>query len=94
MKPQQHFDSNGEEQIHLYHIAAGGIAGRGITSHDGLGADACSGRMGFAASGSPPLHMKFKSNYIDVQEGGTQLTLKELASAMVKINSSRPSTFI
>jgi hypothetical protein len=37
--------------------------------------------------------MKFKA-IIDVQEGGTQLTLKELASAMVKINSSRPSTFI
>jgi enoyl-[acyl-carrier protein] reductase II len=44
-----------------------------------LGADAVQVGSRFAASVESSAHEKFKKTIIDVQEGGTQLTLKELA---------------
>jgi enoyl-[acyl-carrier protein] reductase II len=69
-----------KEQIHIPIIAAGGIAtGRGMLSAMVLGADAVQVGSRFAASVESSAHEKFKKTIIDVQEGGTQLTLKELA---------------
>ena len=61
-------------------IAAGGIAtGRGMLAAMVLGADGVQMGSRFAASVESSSHENFKKTILDVEEGGTQLTLKELA---------------
>ena len=61
-------------------IAAGGIAtGRGMLAAMVLGADAVQMGSRFAASIESSSHENFKKTILEVEEGGTQLTLKELA---------------
>jgi len=61
-------------------IAAGGIAtGRGMLAAMVLGADAVQMGSRFAASLESSSHENFKKTILEVEEGGTQLTLKELA---------------
>jgi enoyl-[acyl-carrier protein] reductase II len=69
-----------KENITIPLIAAGGIAtGRGMLAAMVLGADAVQMGSRFAASVESSAHEDFKQTVIQVQEGGTQLTLKELA---------------
>lgn len=69
-----------KEQIQIPVIAAGGIAdGRGMLAAMVLGADGVQVGSRFAASAESSAHENFKKTIIEVQEGGTQLTLKELA---------------
>ena len=61
-------------------IAAGGIAtGRGMLAAMVLGADGVQMGSRFAASVESSSHENFKKTILEVEEGGTQLTLKELA---------------
>jgi enoyl-[acyl-carrier protein] reductase II len=61
-------------------IAAGGIAtGRGMLAAMVLGADGVQVGSRFAASVESSAHNNFKETIVKVQEGDTQLTLKELA---------------
>jgi len=61
-------------------IAAGGIAtGRGMLAAMVLGADGVQVGSRFAASVESSAHDNFKKTIVDVKEGDTQLTLKELA---------------
>ena len=61
-------------------IAAGGIAtGRGMLAVMSLGADGVQVGSRFAASVESSAHANFKETILKVNEGGTQLTLKELA---------------
>jgi enoyl-[acyl-carrier protein] reductase II len=69
-----------KEQIQIPLIAAGGIAtGRGMLAAMVLGADAVQMGSRFAASFESSAHDNFKNTIVDVKEGDTQLTLKELA---------------
>jgi enoyl-[acyl-carrier protein] reductase II len=69
-----------KDKISIPLIAAGGIAtGRGMLATMILGADGVQVGSRFAASLESSSHANFKQTIIDVQEGGTQLTLKELA---------------
>ncbi|ENA1813686.1 nitronate monooxygenase [Flavobacterium psychrophilum] len=69
-----------KEQISIPLIAAGGIAtGRGMLAVMVLGANGVQVGSRFAASTESSCHDDFKKTIIDVKEGGTQLTLKELA---------------
>jgi len=69
-----------KEQIKIPIIAAGGIAtGRGMLAVMILGADGVQVGSRFAASIESSAHENFKKTILDVKEGGTQLTLKELA---------------
>jgi enoyl-[acyl-carrier protein] reductase II len=69
-----------KEQIQIPVIAAGGIAnGRGMLAAMVLGADGVQVGSRFAASMESSAHANFKKTIVDCQEGGTQLTLKELA---------------
>ncbi|WP_395047591.1 NAD(P)H-dependent flavin oxidoreductase [Flavobacterium sp.] len=69
-----------KEQISIPLIAAGGIAtGRGMLAVMVLGADAVQVGSRFAASTESSSHDNFKKTIIEIEEGGTQLTLKELA---------------
>ena len=69
-----------KEQIQIPVIAAGGIAnGRGMLAAMVLGADGVQVGSRFAASIESSAHENFKKTILEVQEGGTQLTLKELA---------------
>lgn len=69
-----------KNKISIPLIAAGGIAtGRGMLAAMTLGADGVQVGSRFAASLESSAHDNFKKTIIDVQEGGTQLTLKELA---------------
>jgi enoyl-[acyl-carrier protein] reductase II len=69
-----------KEQISIPLIAAGGIAtGRGMLAVMVLGADGVQVGSRFAASTESSSHDNFKKTIIEVEEGGTQLTLKELA---------------
>lgn len=69
-----------KEQVQIPIIAAGGIAdGRGMLAAMVLGADGVQVGTRFAASLESSAHENFKKTIIEVQEGGTQLTLKELA---------------
>ena len=69
-----------KEQIKIPIIAAGGIAtGRGMLAVMILGADGVQVGSRFAASFESSAHENFKKTILDVKEGGTQLTLKELA---------------
>ncbi len=61
-------------------IAAGGIAtGKGMLAAMVLGADGVQLGSRFAASEESSAHDNFKQTIITVAEGGTQVTLKELA---------------
>ena len=61
-------------------IAAGGIAtGRGMLATMVLGADGVQVGSRFVASEESSAHQKFKNVVVNVQDGDTQLTLKELA---------------
>jgi enoyl-[acyl-carrier protein] reductase II len=69
-----------KEQITIPLIAAGGIAtGRGMLAAMVLGADGVQMGSRFAASHESSAHENFKQSIINVKEGDTQLTLKELA---------------
>lgn len=69
-----------KEQISIPLIAAGGIAtGRGMLAAMVLGADGVQMGSRFAASFESSAHENFKQTIINVKEGDTQLTLKELA---------------
>lgn len=68
------------QQIQIPLIAAGGIAtGRGMLAAMVLGADGVQLGSRFAASEESSAHNNFKQMIVNVQEGDTQLTLKELA---------------
>ena len=61
-------------------IAAGGIGnGRGMLAAIVLGADGVQIGSRFAASKESSAHVNFKQKIIDVKDGDTHLTLKELA---------------
>ncbi len=69
-----------KEQIKIPLIAAGGIAtGRGMLAAMVLGADGVQVGSRFAASVESSSHENFKQTILNVEEGGTQVTLKELA---------------
>ena len=69
-----------KEQIKIPVIAAGGIAnGRGMLAAMALGADGVQVGSRFAASMESSAHANFKKTILETKEGGTQLTLKELA---------------
>lgn len=69
-----------KEQINIPLIAAGGIAsGRGMLAAMILGADGVQMGSRFAASFESSSHENFKKTIIEIKEGDTQLTLKELA---------------
>ncbi|MGV3697160.1 NAD(P)H-dependent flavin oxidoreductase [Flavobacterium sp.] len=68
------------ENITIPLIAAGGIAtGNGMLAAMILGADGVQMGSRFAASFESSAHEGFKQAILDVKEGDTQLTLKELA---------------
>ena len=68
-----------KENITIPLIAAGGIAtGKGILAAMILGADGVQMGSRFAASFESSAHENFKQTIIDLKEGDTQLTLKEL----------------
>lgn len=69
-----------KEKITIPVIAAGGIgSGRGMLAAMTLGADGVQVGSRFAASLESSAHDNFKQTIVEVGEGGTQLTLKELA---------------
>ena len=69
-----------KEKIKIPLIAAGGIAtGCGMLAVMVLGADGVQVGSRFAASVESSAHDNFKETIINVKEGDTQLTLKELA---------------
>jgi enoyl-[acyl-carrier protein] reductase II len=69
-----------KEKITIPVIAAGGIgSGRGMLAAMALGADGVQVGSRFAASIESSAHANFKNTILEVGEGGTQLTLKELA---------------
>jgi enoyl-[acyl-carrier protein] reductase II len=69
-----------KEQVKIPVIAAGGIgSGRGMLAAMVLGADAVQIGSRFAATEESSAHQNFKNRIIDVKDGDTQLTLKELA---------------
>ncbi|MEN2487501.1 nitronate monooxygenase [Flavobacterium sp. B11] len=69
-----------KEKIKIPLIAAGGIAtGRGMLAAMVLGADGVQVGSRFAASIESSSHNNFKETIVSTIEGGTQLTLKELA---------------
>jgi enoyl-[acyl-carrier protein] reductase II len=69
-----------KDKISIPLIAAGGIAtGRGMLAAMTLGADGVQVGSRFAASLESSSHDSFKQTVVELQEGGTQLTLKELA---------------
>ena len=69
-----------KEKIQIPIIAAGGIAtGRGMLAVMILGADGVQVGSRFAASTESSSHNNFKRKIVDIKEGDTHLTLKELA---------------
>ncbi|WP_026706694.1 NAD(P)H-dependent flavin oxidoreductase [Flavobacterium frigidarium] len=69
-----------KEKITIPVIAAGGIgSGRGMLAAMALGADGVQVGSRFAASIESSAHDHFKQTIVATEEGGTQLTLKELA---------------
>jgi enoyl-[acyl-carrier protein] reductase II len=75
-----------KEQVKIPVIAAGGIgSGRGMLAAMVLGADGVQIGSRFAATKESSAHQNFKNTIINVKDGDTQLTLKELAPVrMVK----------
>ena len=69
-----------KESIIIPVIAAGGIGnGRGMLAAMVLGADGVQIGSRFAATEESSAHVNFKQKIIDVKDGDTHLTLKELA---------------
>lgn len=69
-----------KEQVKIPVIAAGGIgSGRGMLAAMVLGADGVQIGSRFAATVESSAHDNFKKTIVDVKDGGTHLTLKELA---------------
>jgi enoyl-[acyl-carrier protein] reductase II len=69
-----------KEHLKIPLIAAGGIgSGRGMLAAIILGADGVQIGSRFAATEESSAHQNFKDIIIDVKDGDTQLTLKELA---------------
>lgn len=69
-----------KEQVNIPVIAAGGIgSGRGMLAAMVLGADGVQIGSRFAATVESSAHDNFKKTIVEVKDGGTQLTLKELA---------------
>jgi enoyl-[acyl-carrier protein] reductase II len=69
-----------KEQVKIPVIAAGGIgSGRGMLAAMVLGADGVQIGSRFAATEESSAHQNFKNTIINVKDGDTQLTLKELA---------------
>jgi len=69
-----------KEQLSVPLIAAGGIAtGRGMLAAMVLGADGVQVGSRFLASTESSSHEKFKQLVVNLQDGDTHLTLKELA---------------
>ena len=69
-----------KESVTIPVIAAGGIGnGRGMLAAMVLGADGVQIGSRFAASKESSAHVNFKQKIIDVKDGDTRLTLKELA---------------
>ncbi|MCG1036713.1 NAD(P)H-dependent flavin oxidoreductase [Polaribacter sargassicola] len=69
-----------KEQIKIPIIAAGGIAtGRGMLAAMVLGADGVQIGSRFAATKESSAHINFKNTIVNVKDGDTHLTLKELA---------------
>ena len=69
-----------KEQVEIPVIAAGGIgSGRGMLAAMVLGADAVQIGSRFAATLESSAHDNFKDTIVNVKDGDTHLTLKELA---------------
>ena len=69
-----------KEKLKIPLIAAGGIAtGRGMLAAMVLGADGVQIGSRFVASHESSAHINFKEKVVNTQDGGTLLTLKELA---------------
>ncbi|CAM1340698.1 NAD(P)H-dependent flavin oxidoreductase [Tenacibaculum amylolyticum] len=69
-----------KEQVKIPVIAAGGIgSGRGMLAAMVLGADGVQIGSRFAATVESSAHDNFKDTIVNVKDGGTYLTLKELA---------------
>jgi len=69
-----------KESVTIPVIAAGGIGnGRGMLAAMVLGADGVQIGSRFAATEESSAHINFKQKIIDVKDGDTHLTLKELA---------------
>jgi enoyl-[acyl-carrier protein] reductase II len=69
-----------KEQVEIPVIAAGGIgSGRGMLAAMVLGADAVQIGSRFAATKESSAHNNFKDTIVNVKDGDTHLTLKELA---------------
>jgi enoyl-[acyl-carrier protein] reductase II len=69
-----------KEAVQIPVIAAGGIgSGRGMLAAMVLGADGVQIGSRFAATEESSAHVNFKNTIVDVQDGDTHLTLKELA---------------
>lgn len=69
-----------KEQVKIPIIAAGGIgSGRGMLAAMVLGADGVQIGSRFAATEESSAHRNFKQTIVQVKDGDTQLTLKELA---------------
>ena len=69
-----------KEQVKIPIIAAGGIgSGRGMLAAMVLGADGVQIGSRFAATDESSAHQNFKNSIIEVKDGDTHLTLKELA---------------
>ena len=69
-----------KEQVKIPVIAAGGIGtGRGMLAAMVLGADGVQIGSRFAATEESSAHINFKNTIVDVKDGDTHLTLKELA---------------
>jgi enoyl-[acyl-carrier protein] reductase II len=81
-----------KEKIQIPIIAAGGIAtGRGMLAAMILGADGVQVGSRFAASIESSSHNNFKQKIVDIKEGDTQLTLKELAPVRLILYEKCPS---
>ena len=69
-----------KEAVQVPVISAGGIAsGRGMLAAIALGADGVQIGSRFAASEESSAHVRFKNTIVNVKDGDTYLTLKELA---------------
>ncbi len=69
-----------KEQVKIPIIAAGGIGtGRGMLAAMVLGADGVQMGSRFVATKESSAHIHFKEKVVEIKEGETQLTLKELA---------------
>jgi len=71
-----------KEKLSIPLIAAGGVAsGRGMLAALALGADGVQIGSRFVASEESSAHNNFKEEVVKTKDGGTHLTLKELAPA-------------